>query len=66
MNAYILSKIIETVDVAPFTPDYKPISVELVDAALKYECPLSGEINILIIRRGLYVSYCILIVLTLT
>ena len=32
-NAYILSKIGETVDVASFTPDYKPISVELVDAA---------------------------------
>ena len=30
-NAYILSKIGETVDVPPFTPDYKPISVELVD-----------------------------------
>ena len=55
MNAYILSKIGETVDVAPFTPDYKPISVELVDATLKYECPYSGEIKILIIRRGLYV-----------
>ena len=33
-NAYTLSKIGETVDVAPFTPDYKPISVELLDAAL--------------------------------
>ena len=54
-NAYILSKIGETVDVAPFTPDYKPISVELVDAALKYECPYSGKVKILIIRRGLYV-----------
>ena len=53
-NAYILSKIGETVDVAPFTPDYKPIGVELVDAALKYECPYSGEVKILIIRRGLY------------
>ena len=41
-------------DVAPFTPDYKPISVELVDAALKYECPYSGEIKILMIKRGLY------------
>ena len=51
-NAYILSKIGETVDVAPFTPDYKPISVELVDAALKYECP---KVKILIIRRELYV-----------
>ena len=55
INAYILSKIGENVDVAPFTPDYKPVSVELVDAALKYECPYSGEIKILIIRRGLYV-----------
>ena len=55
MNACILSTIGETVDVAPFTPDYKPISVELVDAALKYECPYSGEIKILIIRRGLHV-----------
>ena len=54
-NACILSKICETVDVAPFTPDYKPIRVELVDVALKYECPYSGEIKILIIRRGLYV-----------
>ena len=54
-NAYILSKIGETVHVAPFTPDYKPISVELVDAALKYECPYSGEVKILIIRRGLHV-----------
>ena len=54
-NAYILSKIGETVDVAPFTPDYKPISVELVDAALKYEFPYIGEVKILIIRRGLYV-----------
>ena len=55
INAYILAKIGETVDVAHFTPDYKPISVELVDAALKYECPYSGKIKILIIRRGLYV-----------
>ena len=55
MNSYILSKIGETVDVAPFTPDYKPISVELVDAALKYEHPYSGEVEILIIRRGLHV-----------
>ena len=54
-NVYILSKIGETVDVAPFTPDYKPISVELVDAALKYECPCSGEVKILIIRMGLHV-----------
>ena len=48
-------KIGETVDVAPFTLDYKPISVELVDAALKYECPYSGKVKILIIRRGLHV-----------
>ena len=45
----------DTVDVAPFTPDYKPISVELVDAALNYECPYSDETKILIISRGLHV-----------
>ena len=45
-NAYIISIIGETVDVAPFAPDYKPIRVELVDAALKYESPYSGEIKI--------------------
>ena len=55
MNAYIFSTIGETVDIAPFTPDYKPISVEMVDASLKYECPYSGEIKILIIRRGLHI-----------
>ena len=38
-NAYILSIIGETVDIVPFTPDYKPIRVELVDAALKYVVP---------------------------
>ena len=54
-NAYILSKIGETVDVAPFTPDYNPIRVELVDAALKYDCPYHSESKTLIIRRGLYV-----------
>ena len=54
-NAYILSKIGETANVAPFTPDYKPIRVELVDAALQYECPYSGETKMLIIRRGLHV-----------
>ena len=38
---------------SPFTLDYKPIRVELVDATLKYESPYSGETKILIIRRGL-------------
>ena len=54
-NAYILSKIGETVDVAPFTPDYKPISVEVEVAALIYECPYSGKVKMLIIRRTLHV-----------
>ena len=49
-------KLMKTVDVAPFTPDYKPISFELVDAALKYDCPYSGEFKILKIRRELYVT----------
>ena len=57
-NAYILSKIGETVDVAPFTPDYNPIRVELLDAALKYDCPYSGKSKILIIRRGYMFHPC--------
>ena len=55
-NAYILSIIGESLDIAPFTPDYKPIRVELVDAALKYKFPYSGETKILILRRGLHVQ----------
>ena len=42
MNSYVLSKIGQTVDVSPFTPDYKHISVELEDTVLKYECRCSG------------------------
>ena len=55
-NVYVLSKIGETVDVAHFTPDYKPISMELVGTALKYECPYSGETKILSSEEG-YMSY---------
>ena len=54
-NASILSIIGETVDVAPFTPDYRPVRVEFVDAALKYECCCSGKTKFLIFRRGLHV-----------
>ena len=54
-NAYILSTIGETLDVAPVSQVYKHISAELVDVALNYECPYSSEDNILIIRSGLYV-----------
>ena len=55
-NAYILEISDEMMDVAPFTPDYKPIRVKLVDAALQYDCPYSGETNFLVIWRG-YMSH---------
>lgn len=54
-HAFILAESGTTVDVAPFTPDYKPISVTVVDAALQYDCPFSGEEYILVVRNALYV-----------
>ena len=54
-NAYILSESGETVSVAPFTPDYKPMRVRVVDAAIQYDCPYDGDAYILVIRNALYV-----------
>ncbi len=54
-NAFVVARTGETVDVSPFTPDYKPMQCSLVDAALLYECPYSGDEIILLVRNALYV-----------
>lgn len=54
-NAYILADLHKSVDVSPFTPDYAPLTVPLVDAALQYDCPYSGESYTLILRNALSV-----------
>ena len=54
-NAYVLSNTGKMVDVSPFTPDYKPMRVPIVDSAVKYACPFSGKEYILVIRNALHV-----------
>ena len=54
-HARILSRSGQKVDVSPFTPDYKPMVVEIVDAAVQYDCPYDNKEVILVIRNALSV-----------
>jgi hypothetical protein len=54
-EAYILADLGKTLDVYPYTPDYKPLQVQWVDAAVRYESPFDGKVYILVIRNALYV-----------
>ncbi len=45
-----------TANVNPFTPDYEALpEVPIVDAAVMYECPISGKEHILLVRNALHV-----------
>ena len=54
-HAYIIAETGKKVDVSPFTPDYKPLTVPLVDATEKYDNPYNGKTYILVLHNGLYV-----------
>ena len=54
-HAYIISKTGEKVDVSPFTLDYKPLTVPLVDAMVKYDNPYNGKSYILVLQNALHV-----------
>ena len=54
-HAYIIAETGKKVDVSPFTPDYKPLTVPLVDATVKYDNPYDGKTYILVLRNALYV-----------
>ena len=54
-HAYIISETGKKVDVSPFTPDYKPLTVPLVDAMVKYDNPYDGKTYILVLRNALHV-----------
>ena len=54
-HAYILAKSGKTVDVSPFTPNYKPMSAPIVDAALQYDDPFTGKQYILVVRNAIHV-----------
>ena len=44
-----------TVEVSPFTPNYKPIKVDVVNAVVQYDSPLDGKEYMLIFRNALCV-----------
>ena len=48
-EALIVEQSGKTVEVSPFTPDYKPIKVEVVNAVVQYDSPLDGKEYMLVI-----------------
>ena len=55
-HSYIINYSGQKVDVRPFTPRYRSMEAELVDAALLYECPYEGKSHILVIRNAIHVD----------
>ena len=53
--AYIIAETRKKVDVSLITPDYKLLTVPLVDATVKYNNPYNGKSYILGLRNALYV-----------
>lgn len=54
-HAYIISETGKVADVNPFTPDYKPMQIPIVDAAVQYDCPYTGTSYILVLQNALHV-----------
>ena len=54
-EAYILADLGKSRDVYPYTPDYEPMKVQMVDAAVRYDSPFDGRVYILVIRNALHV-----------
>ncbi len=51
-HAFIIS---DTGRVANVTPDYEPMELSIVNAAIQYDCPYDGQTYILVIRSALHV-----------
>lgn len=54
-HACIISDTGKTADVNAFTPDYKSMTIPIVDAAVQYDCPYDGKTYVLVIRDALHV-----------
>jgi hypothetical protein len=54
-HAFIISDTGRVADVNAFTPDYEPMQLSIVDAAIQYDCPYDGQSYILVIRNALHV-----------
>jgi hypothetical protein len=52
-GAQVLVDRIRTCEVSPYSPDYEPMEVPLVDAAVRYD--RNGKVYILLIQNALYV-----------
>ena len=52
-EALIVEQSGKTVEVSPFTQDYKPIKVEVVNAIVQYDSPLDRSEYMLVIQNAL-------------
>ena len=54
-EALVVEQSGKMVEVSPFTPHYKPIKVEVVNAIIQYDSPLDGKEYMLVIQNALQV-----------
>ena len=54
-HAYVVSESGRVAEVSPFTPDYTPMVIPIVDAAIMYVDSVTGVEYILILRNVLHV-----------
>ena len=54
-NVVVISESGKTVDVCPFSPDYEPVALPVVDVAVQYDDPYDGKSYILVILNALHV-----------
>ena len=54
-HAYILSNTGRKADVNAFSPDFEPMTIPIVDAAVQYNCKFTGKSYLLIIHNALHV-----------
>ena len=55
-GALVIAETGKTCEVSPYTPNYPPMKVPLVDAVVKYESPFDGRVCILLIKNALYIA----------
>ena len=54
-GTYAISSSGETADVNAYNPECGTMQIPIVDAALQYDCPYTGNTCILVIRNALHV-----------
>ena len=54
-HAYIMSNTGRKADVNAFSPDFEPMTIPIVDAAVQYNCKFTGKSYLLIIHNALHV-----------